>query len=281
MNHETVFVRFGACRFRVQRWNKPESTHETTLVMLHGFTGDGLDFEALAEQLDVTTIIAPDLLGHGGTSAPESPLELYTIPQQLVQLEHLLDSLGAHKPHLLGYSMGGRIALQMAVHFEDHFRSLTLIGATPGLRTPGEREARQQQDAALAARIEQAGVASFIEEWSQKPIIATQSRIRAHWREPMRERRLQSAAAGWRNSLLAAGTGSMEPVWHDLEHVTIPTLLLTGQEDEKFHAIAQEMRDLFPDATHTSIPSAGHCAHLENVDISVRVIGDFLGSLEG
>ena len=128
MNHETVFVRFGACRFRVQRWNKPESTHETTLVMLHGFTGDGLDFEALAEQLDVTTIIAPDLLGHGGTSAPESPLELYTIPQQLVQLEHLLDSLGAHKPHLLGYSMGGRIALQMAVHFEDHFRSLTLIG---------------------------------------------------------------------------------------------------------------------------------------------------------
>ena len=83
--------------------------------MLHGFTGDGLDFEPLVEARDVATLIAPDLLGHGGSSAPEEPLELYSIPEQLKQLEHLLDALDAPHPILLGYSMGGRVALQLAV----------------------------------------------------------------------------------------------------------------------------------------------------------------------
>jgi 2-succinyl-6-hydroxy-2,4-cyclohexadiene-1-carboxylate synthase len=247
--------------------------------MLHGFTGDGLDFEPLIEELDVMTLIAPDLLGHGASSAPEEPLDLYSIPEQLKQLAHLLELLDAPHPTLLGYSMGGRIALQLAVHLEDNFEGLILIGATPGLRTHEERAARQTQDAKLAGQIVEHGVGAFLDAWQQKPIIATQERIASPWREQMRERREQASGAGWRNSLLAAGTGSMEPVWHDLEHVHTPTLLITGQEDAKFHQIAEQMRELFPKATHTSIPSAGHCAHLENPSPTARAIHAFLGDL--
>ncbi|MEC9397333.1 MAG: 2-succinyl-6-hydroxy-2,4-cyclohexadiene-1-carboxylate synthase, partial [Myxococcota bacterium] len=263
MTRETVYVRFGACKFRVQRWHKPQATHQTTLVMLHGFTGDGLDFEPLVEALDVATLIAPDLLGHGGSSAPEEPLELYSIPEQLKQLEHLLDALDAPHPILLGYSMGGRVALQLAVHLEDHFEGLILIGATPGLRASYERDARREQDAKLAAQLAEQGPLAFLEMWQQKPIIATQERIANPWHAQMQQRRAQSSGIGWRNSLLAAGTGSMASVWHDLEHVHTPALLITGQEDAKFHQLAEQMRVLFPQVIHTSIPDAGHCAPLE------------------
>lgn len=247
------------------------------ILALHGFTGSGEDFGALAPRLE-REFIAPDLPGHGDADAPRS-VAPYTLDRVVAGLADLLDRQDLLRPVLMGYSMGGRLALHFAAAFPERVAALVLVGASPGLEDAEARADRVSADASLAERIEADGVPAFVERWSKLPIIASQSRIAQPYLREMRRRRLENRSHGLANSLRGVGTGALPSLWDALPELNIPTLLLTGEEDQKFHGIAQRMAVLLPNARHTMIPGAGHCAHLERPEEAAAALSDFLDHL--
>jgi 2-succinyl-6-hydroxy-2,4-cyclohexadiene-1-carboxylate synthase len=246
------------------------------LVFLHGFTGCAASWNELIPRFAAYDLacVALDMLGHGESSAPDDPAR-YRIQACCDDIISVLLQLGirAGEAILLGYSMGGRIALYTA--FSGFFRALVLESASPGLANPGERDQRRVRDEALADRIERDGVAKFIDYWEQLPLFASQSRLPPEQRAALRRQRLRNRAVGLANSLRGVGT-AVQPALHaQLPDLTIPVLLITGALDTKFCAIAREMMDLLPLAQWYSIENAGHTAHLEQPEVFCRVVGEF------
>lgn len=233
------------------------------LVLLHGFTGGAAGWTTLAEALAPEfTTIAIEIVGHGRSDAPVA-VERYQMRRAVDDLAAVLRALGHERACWLGYSMGGRTALQVAVHRPEVVSSLVLVGASPGLATAAERMERVRADGALADRIERDGVEAFVDEWERVPLFATQQRLPAAVRSQVRAGRLANSAMGLANSLRGMGTGAQEAVHERLAEVRIPVLLSAGMLDAKFAAIAQEMARALPDATIKPIEGSGHAVHLE------------------
>src|SRR5207253_3632168 len=129
---------------------------------------------------------------------------------------------------LLGYSMGGRIALYTA--FSSFFRALILESASPGLADPGEREQRRLSDETLAASIERDGVPAFIERWENLPLFASQKTLPLDCREKLHQQRLQNSATGLAQSLRGVGTGVQQSLYAQLPTLNIPVLLIAGED---------------------------------------------------
>jgi 2-succinyl-6-hydroxy-2,4-cyclohexadiene-1-carboxylate synthase len=244
----------------------------SVLVLLHGFAGSSTDWMSVRQTLSAhATVIAPDLIGHGQTSAPHDP-ERYTMEHAFTDLLAILDVLNIGKIDLLGYSMGGRLALHLAHAAPQRIRRLILESASPGLADPAERTARITADEALANRIEREGIARFVEIWEQLPLFASQAHLPQALRDEQRTRRLRNLPHGLANSLRGMGTGRQRSLWGNLGELNIPTLLLTGELDPKFCAIGQEMVKLMPDARQMILPDAGHNLHLEQPQAFLKAV---------
>jgi len=246
-----------------------------TLLGLHGFGGCGLDWTPVAEALG-RTIVAPDLLGHGEAEAPEGSDQYRAVNM----VESAVTAWPTENPAVvLGYSMGGRVALRLALAEPKKVQAMVLIGAQPGLENPEERAERIARDHALAGRIEENGVEWFCEHWAQQPMIRSQQNIPDAIRLTMGQRRLRNRTHGLAGSLRGFGQGAVEPVWDALGSIAVPTLLITGVNDTKYCALAQRMIRRMPRAQHCAIDNAGHCAHLENLSAASSAIAQFLDSL--
>lgn len=247
------------------------------LVLLHGFTGLAETWEpvlpALAEGARVVTL---DLVGHGGSEAPEDARH-YTMDAVVRQLLALADALGIQQADWLGYSLGGRVALALAVAAPRRVRRLVLVGSSPGILDPAERAERAARDAALAERIERGGVEAFVQVWLEQPLFASLRRLGPAWLARQRELRLRHSARGLANAMRGLGPGSMEPLHGRLGEVEAPALLVAGGEDLKFRAIMDAMRDAMPRARRVDIPGAGHACHLERPEPFALEVLRFLG----
>lgn len=233
------------------------------VVLLHGFTGAAAGWAPLVERLTPEfTTLAVDIVGHGESGAPPA-VDRYRMRRCVDDLAALLAVLGHPRACWLGYSMGGRTALQLARHHPQAVSALVLLGATPGLRTREQRAERVASDEALAATIERDGVAAFVDRWEALPLFATQAALPDAERRAIREGRLRNRAHGLANSLRGMGTGAQEPLHDALPGIEIPVLLLAGEHDEKFTLEAREMAEALPDATIRVIEGAGHAAHIE------------------
>jgi len=233
------------------------------LVMLHGFTGSVENWHPLVGHLEqYTTAILIDLPGHGRSDAPPDPAR-YEMTAVARDLAKLLQALTASPVNLLGYSMGGRLALYMAVHYPDLVKTLILESASPGLAEAQERLARRKRDEALADAIEREGVAAFVSYWENLPLFASQKRLPEAVRQQLRAQRLRNRPHGLANSLRGMGTGVQPPLWDDLTHVRQPVLLMAGELDAKFARIAKQMQARLPHAQLDIVPDAGHTIHLE------------------
>ncbi len=245
------------------------------VIGLHGFSGSGRDWDPLAASLGLS-IEPVDLLGHGSAPAPSTAASYRA--DSLIQ--HVLESSGRPESAVwIGYSMGGRLALRLALEHSQVVRALILIGAQPGLKDPGERAERIAQDNALAGKIEKHGVAWFCDYWSKQPMIRSQESIPSSIRDAMKERKLANRVQGLAGALRGFGQGAVTPVWTRLHEISVPTLLLTGAGDSRYASIADRMAAAIPNAIHRSVVDAGHCAHLENLDGSARLIAEFLDGL--
>lgn len=257
------------------------------LLLLHGFTGSAAEWQELSTTLAAEhTLLMPDLIGHGRSDAPTDPAR-YAMERVVADLLQLLDQLGLAQIDLLGYSMGGRVALQLAMAAPWRVRRLILESASPGLNDPAERAARVASDEALATRIEQDGLSWFVDYWAELPLFRSQACLPATTRAALRARRLQGSAGGYAASLRGMGTGRQPSLWSLLPTLRIPTLLISGVLDTKYVAIGNEMAKLLPMATHTIIAAAGHTVHLEQPALFAELVlrflcdGSAVGAVEG
>lgn len=237
------------------------------LLLLHGFTGSGRSWDE-ADGAYVR-LIAPDLLGHGATDAPPDPAR-YRMDAAAADVAALLPD---EPVHVLGYSMGGRLALYFALHYPSRVRSLVLESAAPGIEDESERAARRAADEALAAQIERDGVAAFIEKWERLPLFAAQTEGQ---RAAQRAIRLAQRAHGLANSLRGMGTGIQPSLWGELRRLHTPTLLISGGGDAKFTRITMQIAAAAPKAAYVIIDGAGHTPHIEQPEAFYAAVGSFL-----
>ncbi|NOK58935.1 MAG: 2-succinyl-6-hydroxy-2,4-cyclohexadiene-1-carboxylate synthase [Chloroflexi bacterium AL-W] len=247
-----------------------------TLLLLHGFTGSvatWLPFiPSFAEQ---SQVVAVDLLGHGQSATPAEPSR-YRMECCVSDLLSLLDQLNLAQIDVLGYSMGGRVALQLAAVAPLRVRSLMLESTSPGLDSAAAREARIVADNALADQIESEGLAAFVEYWEQLPLFASQRLLPDDVRAKQRQQRLQNNPQGLANSLRGMGTGQQPSLWDKLDQMTTPTLLTVGALDTKFCGIASEMATHLPNVRVVTVPDAGHTIHLEQPATFIKTVQEFL-----
>lgn len=250
------------------------------LLLLHGFTGSGQSWADVAAPLAGLghRVIAPDLPGHGG-NLPQDPAA-YDMDRIAEALADLIDREVGGPVHLLGYSMGGRLALYFAQACPEKVRSLVLESASPGLATEAERSARRAADDALADRIEAEGIPAFVTFWESLTLWQSQERLAEDVRQGLREKRLQNNASGLAHSLRGMGTGVQPSLWARLPDVTLPTLLIAGAEDAKFAAINRQMAAAMPNARLVVVPEAGHTVHLEQPERFAAELLTFLHMIE-
>lgn len=231
----------------------------TPLLFLHGFSGAGQNWSGLIERLPPGAAFAPDLIGHGETDAPTDPAR-YSMEAAAADLFALWGQLGMPPVQLVGYSMGGRLALYTALTYPAMVAGLTLQSASPGLATEAERAERRAADETLAARIEREGIAWFADMWEQLPLFAHQSTA---VRAALRVVRLAQRPAGLANSLRGMGTGAQPNLWDRLQELNVPVDLIVGSLDAKFVAINQAMAARIPACQLHIIDGAGHSVHQE------------------
>jgi 2-succinyl-6-hydroxy-2,4-cyclohexadiene-1-carboxylate synthase len=246
------------------------------LVLLHGFTGSAANWVSHSTVFGKHfQTIAIDLLGHGDSDSPTDPAR-YRMERCVEDLLSVFDQLGLERVSLLGYSMGGRVALHLALTRPERVEALVLESASPGLADPAERQARVASDEALAQRVEQEGLPVFIAYWEQLPLFASRSRLPESMRVELRAQHLRNNSFGLANSLRGLGAGVQSPLWDRLPEVRLPTLLIAGGLDQKFAAIARAMADALPEAQLTLVPDAGHTVHFEQPETFDQRVLDFL-----
>ncbi|MEG4216636.1 2-succinyl-6-hydroxy-2,4-cyclohexadiene-1-carboxylate synthase [Microcoleus sp. Pol14C6] len=247
--------------------------NQPTLLFLHGFTGSSQDFSRVISLLSNSyCCLAVDLPGHGKTQV-NGDESCYTMSNTAQALIELLDDLQIDKCLLLGYSMGGRLALYMTLHFPHRFEKVVLESASPGLKTEKERSHRIQADLHIAQNLENSNIKDFLLNWYDRPLFKSLKNSPNF--DKLIETRLGNNPLELAKSLRNMGTGNQPSLWEKLAQNQIPILLLAGEYDDKFSTINTEIASLCPAARLEIVPKAGHNIHFENIDHFVTVVRQF------
>jgi 2-succinyl-6-hydroxy-2,4-cyclohexadiene-1-carboxylate synthase len=273
-----VEVRGLSYAVRLERRGEPS---RAAVVFVHGFAGSSEDWTDTAAEIvdggfDVAGI---DLPGHGGTAVPDDATR-FSVAETAADLAPIARALGLERPHWVGYSMGGRIALHLGLSRPESVASLVLESASPGITGASDRMRRLREDGSLAAEIESRGVAWFVEHWASVPIFETQRRLPPQILEAQTARRLRNRPEGLAGSLRGAGQGAQECVTPLLPLLRAPTLLLAGALDTKYANLAAELAAAIPGAERRIVPDSGHNIHLEQPGAFRRALTGWLRSRE-
>jgi 2-succinyl-6-hydroxy-2,4-cyclohexadiene-1-carboxylate synthase len=232
------------------------------LVLLHGFTNTGASWDGVISALpERYRSLAPDLRGHGSASV-RRPVSLAAV---IDDLAGLVDGPFT----LAGYSMGGRLALHVALALDGRVTRLILIGASPGLADARERAERRAADERLADEVETMTIEAFAQRWAATPVLADQP---PEVQAAIGAQRLLSTPAGLAAALRGLGTGALPSLWGRLADLTVPVDLIVGARDEKFRATAEQMLAAMPDARLHTVSGAGHAVHLEDPGAVAAII---------
>jgi len=245
-------------------------------VLLHGFAGSAGEWEGELVDGLAGAGLAPvlvDLPGHGADAGVTDPAS-FSLGSALARIE----AAGRWPADLIGYSMGGRLALHFAAAHPGRVRRLVLESASPGLPTESERAERRAEDEALAARIESEGIEWFVDHWESQPMFETRRRLDAAVLLRRRNRRLNNHPRSLAAALRGLGTGTLPSLWDRLERVDAPTLLVVGERDEKFAATAERMARAMPSTRIALIPGAGHRVHGEAPAAWLEAVIGFLSA---
>jgi 2-succinyl-6-hydroxy-2,4-cyclohexadiene-1-carboxylate synthase len=227
------------------------------LRMIHGFTQTSRSWGAVEARLpydwDIQAIEVPDGLDFATTA----------------EAAGLRGGIGVW----IGYSMGARLALRLALDRPDLVERLVLISGTAGIEDAGQREARQSSDEALAVEVERDGVAPFLDRWLNQRLFETLPRAAAM----VDDRRKGNTVHRIAHQLRVLGQGAQEPLWTRLAELTIPVLLVTGAYDRTYTEIAQRLAGTIRHAQVATIPKAGHAVHLERPDEVAEALVTWLG----
>lgn len=266
------YVIEGVC-YHVDTWG-----NGYPLLLLHGFTGNGDGWKKFEPKWkDYSYAIALDIIGHGKTESP-ADLSKYDINEAASALNSLLDEMGIDKTDILGYSMGGRLAITFAVKYPNKVRRLILESSSPGLETEEERADRRIRDNKLSQFIENKGIEEFVRYWEDISLFQSQQKLPEKVRQEVRQRRLRNSPIGLSNSLKGMGTGSQPSWWNEIQNISVPVLLITGSLDEKFCRIAGEMTKRVKNSQWISVENCGHAIHVENPEKFGTIVNEFLSN---
>lgn len=296
MKSERRFAHKGV-NYHVLAWTpEVEDGSRAPLVLLHGFAQSAHAWDEIAPQLARgRAVYALDLIGQGKSDRPDDTTA-YTLEEQGEALLAFLTGVeavgcGAQAPHdpkpvVVGYSMGGRVALAAACRRPQAFGGLVLESAGLGPADERERAAAAERDARSAAVLRRDGLTAFMNHWEQLPLFATQRELPAAARERLRAGRLANDAVSLACVFEKAGQHTMPDrkavlgCLHALAESGTPVLYVAGARDEKYRAFAQLLCDNDTCATHL-IENAGHNVHLEAPERYVCVLEGFLDQRSG
>ncbi|MCL2395649.1 MAG: alpha/beta fold hydrolase [Acidimicrobiaceae bacterium] len=241
------------------------SRHADPVILLHGFTQSGAAWEPVTRALVAGGhhVVTPDAPGHGGSAGVAADLwESATL---------IVEAAGAGD--YVGYSMGARMALHVALAHPEAVHRLVLVSGTGGIDGEEDRAARRAGDEEIARRIERDGVAEFVEWWLRRPLFATLPPDAAAL-----DSRLGTSPAGLAASLRLAGTGSQAPLWGRLGAIEVPTLVVVGELDAAYRRHGERLvASIGANAALEVIPGAGHAVPLERPDRFAETLAAFLG----
>lgn len=244
------------------------------VVWLHGFAGSPRTFDAVRAHLDVPTDdVAPALTGHAGCDA-----DVDTFEDEVDRLATVVPP--GPPPVLVGYSLGGRLAMGLLVRHPGRWRGAVLIGAQSGIADPDERAARRAADARWAAMLRTDGVDAFVTAWEAQPLFASQRALPAHVQAAQRRERARHEAGRLAHAIQVLSPGAM-PCWDEgLAGVRVPIVYLAGGADEKFTAVGRRLAVRVPSVALTVVPGAGHNVALEAPAATAAAIADLLRHVE-
>lgn len=237
--------------------------------MLHGFTHTGASWKPVVAALgERYRALAPDLRGHGSSSGAQ-PITLERVIEDLDALVSARAFAGREPFTLVGYSMGARIALHAALALDDRIGGLVLVGGSPGIDDPHERAARRGADERLADEFGGLSIDELASRWAATPVLGGQPPAVA---AAAHADRLRSTPEGLARALRGLGTGALPSLWDRLGELRMGVVLVVGERDPKFRAVAARMGDGLTDARLVVVPGSGHAVHLEAPEAVARVI---------
>jgi 2-succinyl-6-hydroxy-2,4-cyclohexadiene-1-carboxylate synthase len=267
------FVKVEEYRFHYTANGDPS---QPILLFFHGFLGDCTDFEiAISDLSQAFYCIAIDLPGHGKTEVlgNDESYSMANTAQGLIQFhQHLIQQPSG----LIGYSMGGRLGLYLALYFPQYFSKVILESTSPGLKTEAEKAVRRQYEEQLIQALTQSGFTQFLEQWYRQPLFST---LRNHPEfSAMFARRLHNNPFELAKSVQFLGTGHQPSLWEKLSDNQLPLLLLVGELDDKFVAINQEVAQRSRNIELAIFNGCGHTIHLEDAATFCEQVNRFLKS---
>jgi 2-succinyl-6-hydroxy-2,4-cyclohexadiene-1-carboxylate synthase len=245
------------------------------LLLLHGFTRDHRAWEPVLPCLEGYRAVRVDLIGHGKSDVPPDPSR-YTMARAVEDLEALLHHLHIDTFGLIGYSLGGRVALHLALEAVDRMWAAVFESASPGIEDPVARNARVESDERLAQSIAADSIEAFTDRWQAQPLFASQSSLPASVLDAQKQQRLENSPDGLANSLRGMGAGTQDYLLPRLHTIQAPSLFLAGILDERYAAAAPIMASTVPGAEFAIIEGAGHTTHLEQPEAWGRLVTGFL-----
>lgn len=235
------------------------------LALVHGFTQTRACWGPVADDLATDhEVVRLDAPGHGRSSDVTAGL--------VAGADLFGDTVGPAT--WLGYSMGGRYCLHLALARPEIVTALVVVGATGGIDDPDDRARRVAADEVLARRLEADGLEAFLDHWLALPLFAGLGPEAQH-----RQARLVNDATALATSLRVAGTGTQEPLWDRLDDLTMPVLVVAGERDDRFLAIGERLVGAIgANAELVAVAGAGHAAHLEAPEAFLAVLRPWLAA---
>lgn len=273
MEADTLKLTVRGVRYRIARFNHGLKTEHAPIIYLHGFAGGADGFAHIAPHL-CREVFAIDLMGHSGTDSPDNP-HRYSLDEQLQDLRLIFENLGLNEFVLLGYSMGGRLAMRYALRNRSQISALIIESSSTGFIDPADREDRIKRDHLLASRILN-NKNEFFAAWNRLPLFSSPDDAPKEPIIRLNKLQLEQNPVGLANNLIGFGAGTLMPV--SAKKLDVPTLVITGGLDHKYTEMWKTECLSINTAKHLVIEGAGHRVHLDRPDAYIHQINNFLES---
>lgn len=243
------------------------------IICLHGFSENLSTWELL--ELKGCKLILIDLIGHGKSDKPYG-VKYYSLKVILKHLNKIIARLSLKKYSILGYSMGGRLALAYALVYPNEIDKLILESASYGEVGFLNRLKRRRSDLSLAKSIEENGIGWFNRYWGNLSIFESQKSLKIDIINEINERRLLNVAHGLSNTLKGTGQGTFPNLKREIVKLSMPILYLSGEYDKKYGKIGKEFEKLNSNVKHIRVNGCGHNTHIEAPKAFIKVLSEFL-----
>jgi len=258
-------------------WIETGDSLKPVILFLHGFLGRGAEWWPVMKSLAPDyRCVAVDLPGHGDSTGLQFP-QRYTLGGASDGLIDLLGFLDVDQCIIVGYSMGGRLALYFTLCFPERVNKLIIESASPGLQTPVERAERIRNDEVRARQLEAGDMVTFLRDWYDQPLFASLHRT-AGLVDRLKSSKKHNDSFELARSLRAMATGQQTSLWERFFTLRVSTLYITGALDVKYTGIARRMDQMNPSVHTTVIPGAGHNVHAELPTVYLQHLIDFISN---